>query len=183
MRIFTLLNELPAASRKYQFAIALAENIIDENVRDGHETLQEINRTSLSTTFAQTANLLHQSLQDIHQVKDTDTWSSRIPYSLPLGSYIGLSLKGLQFLTSLLPLGSKDPGRDGSGDEAYESVKSEKYAQELLWIRKKLKYCGAIDEAIVQWSFSSGLAWLSMTANHRVQSTIVLISGQKPATL
>lgn len=158
--------------------IAMAENILDENARDGHEALQEINRTALSSAFGHTTNLLHQSLQAKHQANETNSWPSRLLYSLPLGSYLRVYLKGVQFVANLLPLGNKDTGGNGGGDEAYESVKPEKFAQELLWVTKKLKYCGAVDEALVHWSSASGLASSSLVANPREQSTIVRVSGE-----
>ena len=41
----------------------------------------------------------------------------------------------------------------------------------------KLRGCGAGDEALMQWSFASGLAAFSLTANPRVQGSIVKISA------
>ncbi|PIA31472.1 hypothetical protein AQUCO_04900047v1 [Aquilegia coerulea] len=178
--IFSLLNDMPATSRKYQFAMAMAENIVDENVRDGHVALQEINRAALSSAFARTTNLLYQSLHISRDViSQTDGWPSRILYSLPLGSYLAFYFKGIRYLSSFLPIGNNVAS--GSSSEAthggYDFVKAEKFAQELLWITKKLRGCGAVDEALVQWSFASALASSSLMANPRVQSTMVIISA------
>ncbi|KAF9605893.1 hypothetical protein IFM89_020772 [Coptis chinensis] len=181
--IFGLVNDTPASSRKYQFAISVADNTVDENTRDGHIALQEINRIALSSAFARTSNLLYQSLQRGSDIDETNTWPMRMLSLLPLGSYLGW---GLQFcLHNFLPLlgsnnTSKQRGMIGSGEvtrSSYESVKAEKYAHELLWITNKLRGCGVADEALVQWSVASGLATASLMASQRVQNTIVLISA------
>lgn len=58
-----------------------------------------------------------------------------------------------------------------------DDLAAEKHAEELLWITKKMIICGAVDEALVQWSFASGLASYSLTANPRVQGLVVKITG------
>ncbi|KAF6150709.1 hypothetical protein GIB67_020792 [Kingdonia uniflora] len=89
--IFTLINEIPVTSRKYEFAIAMADKIVDENARDGHMALLEVNRVALTSAFDRTANQLYWSLQSSHLDKGIDTWSSKIFCALPFGYF----LKGL----------------------------------------------------------------------------------------
>ena len=68
-------------------------------------------------------------------------------------------------------------GRETDQGEV-EEVMAEKLAQELLWITTKVKDYGTVDDALVQWSFASDLASLSLTTiNVRVQGFIVKISG------
>ncbi|OVA10699.1 hypothetical protein BVC80_645g7 [Macleaya cordata] len=189
--IFSLMNEIPATSRKYQFAVAMADKIVDENLRGGHVALQEINRTALSSAFARTSNLLYRSLLQSSQPvfeEGTGTWTSSILQALPFGSFIGTYLiKGLRFcLPSFLPFGGqldtcqtqkiRQLVMAGGDDEFNEWVVAEKLGQELLWITNKLIVCSAVDEALVQWSFGSGLASLSLTAHPRVQGFIVKIT-------
>ncbi|KAL6988817.1 hypothetical protein U1Q18_014570 [Sarracenia purpurea var. burkii] len=79
MGIFALLNEIPASSRKYQFAVAMADKIVDENARNGHVELLHINRAALSSAFARTSGLLYRSLRSSSQaVDDHGTWTSRV---------------------------------------------------------------------------------------------------------
>ncbi|XVE49724.1 hypothetical protein DITRI_Ditri01bG0104100 [Diplodiscus trichospermus] len=63
------------------------------------------------------------------------------------------------------------------GQDYFGEVMAEKLAQELLWITNKLRSYGIVNEALVQWSFASGLASLSLTASPRVQCCIVQISA------
>jgi phage gp16-like protein len=65
-----------------------------------------------------------------------------------------------------------------AGFEEADDVVAEKLAQELLCITNKLRDYGAVDEALLQWSYASFLASLALsTANPRVQGYIAKISG------
>ncbi|KAL5993423.1 hypothetical protein ACLOJK_014348 [Asimina triloba] len=188
--VFALVNDTPAFSRKYQFAVAMADRIVDENAREGHKSLLEINRAALSSAFARTSNLLYCCLQSIVSIytrsDQSGTWPARVLQSLPLGSHLLSSFKGIFFcLGGFLP-SSIDTGRSqkqlaaaGEVTCGEDGVMAEKLAQELLWITSKMRLCSAVDEAVVQWSFASGLASLALTANPRVQGTIVKITGGK----
>ncbi|MCL7045579.1 hypothetical protein MKW94_012402 [Papaver nudicaule] len=187
--IFTLMNETPATSRKYQFVVSMADRTVDENVREGHAELQEVNRMALSYAFSRTYNLLYRSLQDTSQANtmDHDTRTGLF-HSLPLGSYVE---SGLRFcLNSFLPFGlggvlldTLQPKKvknqvttGGWYDEEERVLAAEKLAQELLWITNKLRACGAVDEALGHWSLASDLASLSFSSHHRVQGLIVKIT-------
>ncbi|KAJ4961838.1 hypothetical protein NE237_021748 [Protea cynaroides] len=177
--IFALMNEIPATSRKYQFALAMADKIVDENAREGHDELQEINRTALSFAFARTSNLLYRSLQNNQEV-EIATWPSRMLNALPLGSYLVSGLSFCLKLSSFFPTGGVDTcqsERRRQLAEDSESVMAEKLAQELLWITNKLRASAAVEEALFQWSYASGLASLSLTANPRIQGLIVKITA------
>ncbi|THG00033.1 hypothetical protein TEA_017570 [Camellia sinensis var. sinensis] len=183
-KIFALLNEMPASSRKYQFAVAMADKIVDENSRNGHVELLQINRVALGSAFARTLGLLYRSLKTKQSVNyGGGAWTSTIVRALPLGSYVAPYLKGLGFCVSAIYStvaggGQSEKRRRAAADgEDSTAVVAEKYAQELLWITNKLRVCGAVDEAVMQWSLASGLAALSLTANPRVQGSIVKISS------
>lgn len=176
LKILALLNELPATSRKYQFAVAMADKIVDDNARDGHVELLQINRTALASAFARTSSLLYRSLSHSSQtVEDySSPWSTRIVGSLPFGSYL---VKGLGAVFPFLSSGvtQRQPlALEGACDD---HVIAEKHAQELLWLTNKMRFCGVVDEALLQWSFATGLASISLTASPRVQGFIVKISG------
>lgn len=183
-QILALLNELPANSRKYQFAISMADKIVDENTRNGHTNLLYINRVALSSSFARTLGLLYRSLQISQTVDDSGGWTQRLIGSFPLGSYVApyvapLVSKGLGMILPSVITGSSWwlQKQLGYGGERSDDLAAEKYAQELLWITTKMRSCGAVDEALVQWSLASGLAYLALSANHRVQGFILKISG------
>lgn len=164
----------------------MADKIMEGNFRDGHEELIEVNRTALSSAFASTLSRLYGCLQQDQKPDDSWAWTSRVIRKLPLGSFIASYVKGLNYClnavlqtvrSSTLQLERRrQPGGRGGG-EGVDDVVAEKFAQELLWITNKLRAYGAVEEALVQWSFASGLASLSLTANPRVQGFIVKISG------
>lgn len=64
------------------------------------------------------------------------------------------------------------------GETRADDLAAEKHAEELLWITRKMIVCGAADEALVQWSFASGLASLAFSAHPRVQGLLVKVTGQ-----
>lgn len=177
------MNEIPATSRKYQFAVAMADRIVDENVRDGRPELLHINRRVLSSAFGRTTGLLYLALQRLEAAGDDgNAWPSRIIKTLPLGSYLVSYAKGFRQCVGILfpSLGTSESVKRqqlaiGGGEE---EIRAEKLAQELLWIIDKLRLCGALDEALMQWSIASGLASFSLTSNPRVQGSIVKITGK-----
>lgn len=189
-----LLNEIPATSGKYQFAMAMADRIMDENARYGHVVLLHINRTALASAFARTSNLLYRALERSQVDQDDDSssyaWTTRVIRALPMGSYLTSYARGLGLCVSAImstvanisaAVGthqSQKKRRQVGADHYVEEVTEEKLAQELLWMTTKLRDYGAVDEALVQWSFASGLASFSLTANVRVQGFIVKISGK-----
>lgn len=196
MQVLALLNEIPATSRKYQFAMAMAERIMDENARSGHVDMLQINRTALASAFARTSTLLYKSLEKTARSDEDDdgsgAWTTRAIGALPMVSYVAPYLKGLRMcfgaVQSLVKIAASslssgsEKGRKammmmneviGVGEEEV----CEKLAEELLWISKKLRDYGAVDEAMVQWSLASNLASLSFSANPRVQGLILKISG------
>ncbi|CAK7338019.1 unnamed protein product [Dovyalis caffra] len=182
--VLALMNEIPATSRKYQFAMAMADKIMDGNFRDGHMELAEVNRTALSSAFARTLSLLYRAVQNPQASDDSSNWTSRVIRSLPLGSYIASYVNGMSYCLSAVirtvgsgmwQLEKRRPR--GGGFEEVDDVVAEKLAQELLWITNKLRDYGAVDEALLQWSYASGLASLALTVNNRVQGYIVKISA------
>lgn len=180
--ILVLLNEIPASSRKYQFALGMADKIVDENTRCGHLEMLQVNRAALASAFARTSGLLYSSLKRPRMSEDSGTWPSRILRSLPLGSFVVSSLKGLGTFfpwvgsaTSLLQ--NKRQVAVRVHEESVNDLAAEKHAQELLWITSKMVECGAVDEALVQWSLSSGLASISLSSYPRVQGFIVKITA------
>ncbi|XVE92937.1 hypothetical protein REPUB_Repub01dG0146800 [Reevesia pubescens] len=187
--ILTLLNEIPATSRKYQFTMAMADKIMEDNARDGHAELLHVNRMALASSFTRTSSLLYRSLQfqSTPSGEDGESWHMRAIKAFPFGSCIASYLKGINmcfnaafswFDSTTGRLRRREPGiARGDGQDYYGEVMAEKLAQELLWITNKLRSYEDVNEALVQWSFASGLASLSLAASPRVQGCIVKISA------
>ncbi|KAJ6990687.1 hypothetical protein NC653_019062 [Populus alba x Populus x berolinensis] len=124
--------------------MAMAVKIMDGNFGDGHMELAEVNRMALSSAFARTLSFLYQSVQNPQGSDDSS-------------STIGLHLE-------------KQRPRSAGFEEADDVVAEKLLAQELLWITNKLRDYGAVDEALLQWSYASGLASLALsTANPRIK--------------
>ncbi|KAJ0038711.1 hypothetical protein Pint_23210 [Pistacia integerrima] len=181
--VLALLNEIPATSSKYQFAMTMADTIMEGNARHDHSELLQVNQTALSSAFARTSTLLYRSLQITNQSQDdSGGWPIRTIKALPFGSYVAPYVKGLSFcfnsVMSWVDTGvSRLQKKKEEGADEYGEVMAEKLAQELLWITNKLRAYGAVDQALMQWSHASALASLSLTASPRVQGLIVKISG------
>lgn len=185
VQILALLNDIPATSSKYQFAMTMADRIMEGNARHDHVELLDVNRTALSSSFARTSSLLYRSLKSTQSQDDTYCWPVRTIKALPFGSYVVPYVKGLSFCFNTV-MSWVDAGgsrlqkkREVSriAAEGYGELMAEKLAQELLWITNKLRFYGAVDHALVQWSCCSGLASLSLTATPRIQGLILKISG------
>ena len=189
MQILALLNEIPAASSKYLFAMTMAERIMEGNARHDHIELLQVNRAALSSAFARTSSLLYRFMHNTQSQDDSNGWPVRTIKALPFGSYVAPYVKGLSSCFNMvmswveaaeafrLPKKRNNEGAFGGSAEEYAEVMGEKFAQELLWITNKLRVYGAVEQALVQWSCSPGLASLALTASPRVQGLIVRISG------
>ncbi|CAN1254981.1 hypothetical protein LINPERPRIM_LOCUS8844 [Linum perenne] len=183
--ILALMNEIPATSRKYQFAMTMADRIMDGNFRHGHPELVEINRIALSSSFARTLTLLYRSIHEPLHPDSTASWTTRVIRSLPLGSYVVSYARGLNYCLStfLQTIGSgawsdKRLALPGGGTASGgDDVASEKLAEELLWMTNKLRAYGFVEEALVQWSHAYGLASIALSISPRVQGLILKTSA------
>jgi len=185
VQVLTLVNDIPVTSRKNEFARDLADKIIEENAKQGGPTLQEINRTALSSGFARTLKLLNSSLNCMQrQQKDVETssWPWRLIRMIPLYSQLMPSFENLHgSLTNLLQPQSTATLPTSQSQLVMtnnSSILAEKLAQELLWVTNKLGMCSAIEEALLQWSTATHLAAFSISAHPRVQGSLVKISGR-----
>ncbi|CAH1426184.1 unnamed protein product [Lactuca virosa] len=55
-------------------------------------------------------------------------------------------------------------------------VSAEKLSAELLWLAEKLVACGSADEAVRQWASASKLACVALSAQQRLQGSLVKLS-------
>ncbi|XP_010541857.1 PREDICTED: uncharacterized protein LOC104815236 [Tarenaya hassleriana] len=190
--VLGLMNEIPATSGKYQFAMAMAEKIMEENARSHHVALLNVNRRALASSFARTSARL-QACLDRSQADEPFSWPLRAVSVLPLGGYVASYVRGIRTCVSTVMsladmtgnwlTSSSRKRRDGVGGEGLgfceneADVAAEKLAEELLWVTEKMMVYGAVEEGMLRWSYASGLASLSLTATPRVQGLLVKISA------
>lgn len=187
------MNEIPVTSRKYQFALGMAEKIMEDNAQSCNLDLLDVNRAALATSFARTTARLQDSLKR-SRTADEPFFGGlplRVVSALPLGGYVASYVRGLSTCINTVRsladmtgnLLSQSRKREsavvGAGGPREDEVELavEKLAEELLWMTEKLRRYGAIEEGIKRWSYASGLASLSLTAAPRVQGLMVKISG------
>ncbi|CAH8329013.1 unnamed protein product [Eruca vesicaria subsp. sativa] len=187
-----LMNEIPVTSRKYQYAMGMAEKIMEDNAQSCNVELLDVNRLALASSFARTTARLQDSLK---RSKTADEPVGGLPLrlvsALPLGGYVATYVRGVSTCISTVRSLADMTGNLLSGSSRRESalvraggfqeneveLAVEKLAEELLWLTEKLRRYGAVDEGIKRWSYASGLASLSLTAAPRVQGLLVKISA------
>lgn len=175
---------------------------MDGNAASGHVEMLQVNRTALSSAFERTSSLLHRSLEKRHYDKNDEysgsgAWAARAVRALPFGSYVAPYINGMSICVGAVRSwveviatrrsrgarrlriggGIGDGGRVVWEEEEGGEVVAEKLVEELLWISRKLRAYGAVDEALVQWSYASGLASISLTTDPRLQGLVVKVSG------
>uniref|UniRef100_A0A5B7AXP0 Uncharacterized protein n=1 Tax=Davidia involucrata TaxID=16924 RepID=A0A5B7AXP0_DAVIN len=173
-QLLSIVNDIPVSSRKYEGVRSLAERLIDENLREDNETLREVNCTVLSAAFSRTLAQLEAAVMggcgggnnSIGEVADGGPRN---------GDYYRLN----RILRAVLYYGDAAWTRFGkSREELGRSGNSaEKLAAELLWLAQKLAACGSDEEAVCRWASASNLAWLALSAEPRLQGSLVKVSG------
>lgn len=156
-QLLSILNDIPVNSRKYQVVRSLAERLIDENHRDNIQALREVNRTVLSVAFSRTLGQLEAAVLELGGCVD-----GVVPVQYRLN-------RVLQVVLSWFGVGLEERNRSG--------ISAEKLAAELLWLAEKLAACGFVDDAVGKWASASNLACLALSAEPRLQISLVKISG------
>ncbi|KAH0851959.1 hypothetical protein HID58_094351, partial [Brassica napus] len=187
-----LMNEIPVTSRKYQFAMGMAEKIMEENAQSCNVELLDVNRVALASSFARTTTRLHDSLKRSRTADEpVGGLPLRLVSALPLGGYVASYVRGVSTCINTVRSLADMTGnllsqsrrresalvRAGGFQENEVELAVEKLAEELLWMTEKLRRYGAVEEGIKRWSYASGLASLSLTAAPRVQGLLVKISA------
>ncbi|KAK8561379.1 hypothetical protein V6N12_048451 [Hibiscus sabdariffa] len=166
-QLLSSVNDIPVSSRKYEIVRSLAEWLIEENNREGVEALGEVNRVVLSAAFSRTLCQLEAAMAELTHGK--------VGYDGGPVQY--------QMIRVLKAVRSVGDGvwssRVGSGveDGNRSENSAEKLAAELLWLAQKLASCGYADEAVERWASASNLASLSLTAEQRLQGSLVKVSA------
>lgn len=140
---------------------SLAEKLIYENHREDVHALREVNRTVLSTAFARTIKRLEVAVLELgrEQAGNGILGSGPVRYGLN---------RVVQAVRCV-----------GWGREEIDrpDVSAHKLAAELLWLCQIMTACGLEEEAVHKWASASNLAWLSLSAEPRLQGLLVKVSG------
>jgi hypothetical protein len=194
-QLLELLNRVPASSSKYEFLLSLTDKVIEENKIHG-VGYKSVTRTALGVGFARTINRLGRSLEgQRHQglwlwrfLPSSDVLLPKIGFPAPLVKLQSIA-RNMLITFSPWPLltptnrilgidyDSSSSSSSASCANTTDSEMAEKLAQELLWMAQKLLDCGAMEEAVQQWSSVPTLAELSLCASPRVQKSLVRLSA------
>ncbi|KDP40903.1 hypothetical protein JCGZ_24902 [Jatropha curcas] len=168
-QILTAINDIPVSSRKYELLRSLAERVIEENEKENVEILREVNGKSLSAAFERTLNQLEAGVMELGNDPIGNGGGSGY---WPVHYGLNRVLKVVRSVKEVPLLGwAGRGGRDGV------DRLEEKLAAELLWLAQKLAACGCGEEAVLKWASASNLAWLALSAEPRLQGSLVKVSA------
>lgn len=164
-QLLTIVNDIPVSSRKYQVVRSLAESLIHDNQREGVEALRQVNRTVLSEAFSRNLSQLEAAATLEHQQQQQQNGG---------GDICGLDsvhwvVRTVRFFADVVWM----KGVSSSGSKS----SAEKLAAELLWLAQTMAACGLAQEAVRRWASASNLARLSISAEPRLQASLLKISG------
>lgn len=149
-QLLSIIAEIPVSSRKYEVVRCLAERIIEENHREGSDVLSELNRSVLKGAFGRAVRRLEEEAA----VAGPGEWGmDRVARAVRAAWTGGVEV-----------------GR-------WEGVSAEKLAAELMWLAQKMVACGFGYEAVRVWAASANLAWLGISAEPRLQGSLLKVTG------
>ncbi|CAM8932510.1 unnamed protein product [Rhodiola kirilowii] len=169
-QLLAIVNDIPVSSRKYEIVRSLAERIVEDNNREGFESLLEVNRKVLSAAFERTLRRLENAAL-AEERGDLGFGPLQADFY-----YLNRALKALRYVGDAAWARMVKPIR-------YEEVAAEpgglaeKLAAETLWLAQMLTACGYREEAVSQWASASSLAWLSLRVEPRLQGSLVKVSA------
>ncbi|CAN4107970.1 unnamed protein product [Withania somnifera] len=171
-QLLSIVNDIPVSSRKYEVVRSLAERLIDENLLEGNEALREVNCAALSAAFTQTLSQLEATMVAEDGVGGGGVLSGGGRHG---GDYIGKLSRGLRTIKYY----SDVVWQSGRARSQVSQIgcSAEKLAAELLWLAQKMTACGCVDEAVYMWASASHVAWLSLSAEPRLQGSLVKVSA------
>eukprot|EP00257_Ricinus_communis_P008378 XP_002525863.2 uncharacterized protein LOC8276895 [Ricinus communis] len=163
-QLLSLVNDIPVSSRKYEVVRSLAEKIIEDNQNEHLEVLHQVNRISLSAAFEKTLSQLEAAMME--------TGCDSVG-NIGYGPVYRLN-RILKAARSV-----KDGTLGGWTRRGSDAVdrSGEKLAAELLWLAQKLAACGYVEEAVWRWASAGNLGWLALSAEPRIQGSLVKVSA------
>ncbi|KAJ7968215.1 1,8-cineole synthase [Quillaja saponaria] len=164
-QLLSIVNDIPVSSRKYEVVRSLAEKIIEENHKEGIEALHDVNRRVLSAAFSRALSQLEAATIEQERGRADDVGSG----IGPVENRLGRVLKVAKSFGDLAWRRGWKNRRLGSS--------AEKLAAEVLWLAQKLTACGCGEEAILKWAAASNLGRLALSAEPRLQGSLVKFSA------
>ncbi|PON81904.1 1,8-cineole synthase [Trema orientale] len=172
-QLLSITSDIPVSSRKYDVVRGLAEKIIEDNRREGSPALREVNRTVISAAFSRTLGRLEAVVVE----KGPEDWAEGGrgngngvgPVEFRLNRVLRAARSIGEFV--LTRVGRVREGANRSG------ISAEKLAAELIWLAEKMASCGFVGEAVWRWASASRLAWLAVSAEPRLQCSLVKLSA------
>uniref|UniRef100_A0A2P2JS32 Uncharacterized protein n=1 Tax=Rhizophora mucronata TaxID=61149 RepID=A0A2P2JS32_RHIMU len=167
-QLLSIVNDIPVSSRKYDVVRSLAERLIDDNNREDAEVLHEVNRVALSAAFTRTLGQLESAVMDLgfDRAENDGLVSRPVPR-------LNRVLKAVWSVGEGALVWA---GRHKDGVNRLSGSSAEKLVAELLWLAKKMVACGFGKEAVDGWASASNLAWLALSAEPRLQGSLVKAS-------
>ncbi|KAL0422385.1 UNVERIFIED_CONTAM: hypothetical protein Slati_3261400 [Sesamum latifolium] len=175
-QLLLIMNDIPVSSRKYEVVRSLAEKLIDENLLEGNQALREVNCAVLSTAFASSLSQLEAAAAEQRRTGDGGGEGVVVGGAVESDSYVCNRV-------SRLILGVKYFGRrawcyaKSRSDPSRSGRSAEKLAAELLWLAQKMAASGCAEEAVCKWASASNLALLALSAEPRLQGSLVKVSA------
>ncbi|CAI9264705.1 unnamed protein product [Lactuca saligna] len=170
-QLLAIINEIPVSSRKYEIVRSYAEKLMNENLEEGYEPLRKVNAKVLSAAFSRALQQLQSAAVAAAKYDIEKNTATGGDVTKKGGGYFGLNRV------------IKTVGH--YGDFAWTQftkpktrlrVSAEKLSAELLWLAEKLVACGSADEAVRQWASASKLACVALSAQQRLQGSLVKLS-------
>ncbi|KAH0731978.1 hypothetical protein KY289_003166 [Solanum tuberosum] len=171
-QVLSIVNDIPVSSRKYEVVRSLAERLIDENLLEGNKALREVNCAALSAAFTRTLSQLESAM-----VAEEGGGGSGLVSGggRDGGDYVGKLSRGLR---AIRYYGDVVWQRGRARNQMSQfGCSAEKLAAELLWLAQKMEACGCVDEAVYMWASASHVAWLALSAEPRLQGSLVKVSA------
>ncbi|KAJ8775095.1 hypothetical protein K2173_020099 [Erythroxylum novogranatense] len=172
-QLFTIVNDVPVSSRKYEIVRSLAERLIDENHKENVEALREVNRTVLSVAFSRTLSQLGTDMTDLGFQREEHSGGGGGRVAGPVQVGLNRVLRAVRYVGE----GALFWGGKARDEENRCGSSAEKLAAELLWLAQKMVYCGLAEEAVCMWASASNVAWLALSAEPRLQGLLVKASA------
>ncbi|KAI8532278.1 hypothetical protein RHMOL_Rhmol11G0201100 [Rhododendron molle] len=183
-QLLSIVNDIPVSSRKYELVRSLAERIIDENQLEGSEALIEVNCSVLSVAFSRTLGQLEAAVVDRARNNEypdpgpTEEGTGEVGTSRESYRKVSRVFKAVRFYgdAAWTRLGRRRRGW-GEAGLLRTGGSAEKLAAEVLWLAQKMAACGCVEEAVVKWASATHLAWLGLSAEPRLQGSLVKVSA------
>ncbi|KAL7119376.1 hypothetical protein ACP275_02G059600 [Erythranthe tilingii] len=173
-QLLSIMNDIPVSSRKYEVVRSLAEKLIDENLLENNRALREVNCAVLSVAFARSLSQLEAALAEQGRRSSGDGAGDSAAGE---GDLYDCSGKGSRLMKGVKYYGVAAWRYAKSGSSEMRRCSGEKLAAELLWLAQKMAASGCAEEAVCKWALASNLAWLALSAEPRLQGSLVKVSA------